>query len=212
MKIKSVYLWGLIIIFLNNLPAADVNKIIKNVQNNYDKMSNLTATFKQVEFFRLTGTQTETTGKIYIYEGTMYRFESEDQTVVTDGKTVWTYNAMSNQLLIDHVRENSGALLPRDLLFKYPKNYLATLLAEEKIGGKTIYILRLDPRENVHGYIKNIKLWVEDKTWLIHKIETTDLNDNRSLFEIENQDSKTKLSPQLFSFKAGDDVEVVDMR
>jgi len=212
MKIRYALFYVLTVAFLVNLQAADVNRIIKNVQNTYDKMSNLTATFRQVESFRLTGTQMETNGKIYIHNGTMYRFESEDQTIVTDGKTIWTYNAMSNQLLIDHVRENSGALLPRDLLFKYPKNYLATLLSEEKIAGKTMYTLRLDPRENVHGYIKNIRLWVEDKTWLIHKIETTDLNDNQSLFEIENQDSKTKLTPQLFSFQAGDDIEVVDMR
>lgn len=192
--------------------AADVNKIIKKVQKTYDKMDNLSATFKQVETFKITGSQTETSGKIFIKNGVKYRFKSEDQVIVTDGKTIWTYNEMSKQLLIDNVRENSGALLPRDLLFKYPKKYYSTLLGEEKSGKNEFYKIRLDPKEDVHGYIKSVKLWIDKDNWHILMIETTDLNGNQSRFEITDIDTKSKLSDDLFTYQADDSVNVVDMR
>ena len=47
-----------------------------------------------------------------------------------------------------------------------------------------MYVVKLDPRENVHGYIKSMKIWVDDDDYYIHRIETTDLNDNISKFEI----------------------------
>ncbi|MBN1407569.1 MAG: outer membrane lipoprotein chaperone LolA [Calditrichaceae bacterium] len=212
MFLRKILFWGLGLIFMTGLNAADVNKIISKVQDKYDKMKFLTAAFKQVETFKLTGSQTENTGKIYIADGNKYRFESEDQIVVTDGESVWTYNSISKQLLIDEVRENSGALIPRDLLFTYPQKYYATLLSESKENDKKIYLIRLDPKDQVYGYVKSLKIWVEDGEWLIHKIEATDVNGNKSLYEITNQDTKSKINDELFKFTPTEGVDVVDMR
>jgi len=77
------------------------------------------------------------------------------------GETVWTYNAISKQFIIDRVRKNSGALLPRDMLFKYPKEYYSTLLREEEINGNDFFVIKLDPKENAHGFIKSMKIWVD---------------------------------------------------
>ncbi len=203
----TVILFGKIDLF-----AQDVNDIIENVQDTYDDMDNLSAHFLQRQTFKLSETLTETKGKIYIKNGKKYRFESEDQVIVTDGKDVWTYNAISQQLLIDHVRENSGAFLPRDLLFKYPKTHYATLLKTEPGKAHKQFLIRLDPKEDSQGFLKNIKIWVEDETWLINKIETTDLSGNSSLFIITNMDYHTKISDTLFQFKAPEGADVVDMR
>jgi outer membrane lipoprotein carrier protein len=212
MSRRNILYWGLSLIFMTSLSAADVNKIISKVQDKYDDMKYLTATFKQVETFKLTGSQTETVGKIYIADGDKYRFESEDQVIVTDGKDVWTYNSISKQLLIDEVRENSGALIPRDLLFKYPQKYYATLLSESEENNKKLYLIRLDPKDQVYGYVKSLKIWVEDDEWLIHKIEATDVNGNKSLYEITNQDTRSKINDDMFTFKPAEGTEVVDMR
>ncbi len=206
------YFGLLFILNISLVSGQNVNKIIKNVQKTYDRMDNLSATFRQLESFKLTGTKSETEGRIFVKNGTKYRFESEDQVIVTDGDTVWTYNNISKQLLIDRVRKNSGALLPRDLLFKYPKKYYATLLNTEKTDGKTIYLIRLDPQEGSHSYFQNIKLWVEKGNWHIRKIETTDLNGNSTTFQIRNMDTQTKLADDLFIYKPPAGAEVVDMR
>lgn len=212
MIIKKFVFAGLILILTTNVIAADVNKIISEVQDKYNKMKYLTAVFKQVETFKLTRSQTESVGKIYIADGEKYRFESDDQVIVTDGKSIWTYNAMSKQLLIDEVRENSGALIPRDLLFKYPQKYFATLLSESEEDNKKLYLIRLDPKDEVYGYVKSIKIWVEDDEWIIHKIESTDINGNKSIYEITNQDTKSKIDPDMFQIVPGEGMDVFDNR
>ena len=201
-----------VVFLLHMALAQDVEDIIEDVQETYDDVDDMSATFKQLESFKITGSVNETTGKIYIKGGIMYRFESEDQTIVTNGKTVWTYNAISKQVIIDNVRKDSGALLPRDMLFKYPKEYYSTLLKEEKINGIKMYILKLDPKDNIHGYVKSMKIWVDDDNYYIHQIETTDLNDNISKFEITNIKVNNDLKDDFFTFKPTQDMQVVDMR
>ncbi len=206
------YMIALLLVSALPLLAQDIEDIIEEVQETYEDMDNLTATFRQVETFKLTGSRNETAGKIYVKDGTSYRFESDDQVVVTNGKTVWTYNRISNQLIIDNVRKNSGALLPRDMLFVYPKEYYSTLIGSETIDNKKMYEVKLDPRENVHGFVKSMKLWVDDDEWLIHKIEVTDLNGNTTTYEIKDLDSKKKLDDSMFTFQPEEGVQVVDMR
>ena len=206
------YIYAVVYFLTSLVLGADVNDIIEHIQETYDELDYLSATFRQTDTFRLTGSKSETLGKIYIKDGEKYRFESEDQAVVTDGETVWTYNSMSKQLLIDRVRKKSGALLPRDLLFKYPKTHHATLLKEEKIKGQTFYVLRLDPKEGVRGFIKSIKIRVREENWLIEEIETTDQNGNSSRFLITEIDTRTKLPDTLFSYQAPEGAQVVDMR
>ena len=209
---KYIISLAALLLFMQLALAQDVEDIIEDVQETYDDVDDMSAQFKKIESFKITGTVNETVGKIYIKDGTMYRFESEDQTIVTNGKTVWTYNGITKQVIIDNVREDSGALLPRDMLFKYPKEYYSTLLKEEEIDGMKMYVVKLDPRDNVHGYVKSMKIWVDDDDYYIHRIETTDLNDNISKFEISNIKVNTNLKEDFFTFKAAPEMQVVDMR
>ncbi len=206
--------FSLLFLFLMVMPllSQDVEDIIDEVQDTYEDMDNFTATFKRVESFRLTGTVSETVGKVWVKDGTKYRFESEEQQIVTDGKTVWTYNAINKQVIVDRVRKESGALLPRDMLLKYPKKYYSTLIRTEKNNGKEIYVIKLTPKGKVTGVVKSMKIWVEDGSWFITKIEITDLNNNTTLFEISDIDVKAKLKDSLFTFKDIPGVRVIDMR
>lgn len=210
---KSILITILISVLLAfSLNADDAGDIIEKVQKTYDKMDNFSAAFRQIERFKITGSESETVGRIYVADGTKYRFESDDQIIVTDGETIWTYNDLSNQLLIDYVRENSGALLPRDMLFKYPKKYYATLLDEVEESGEKLYVLKLTPKEEKQGYVSTIKIWVDDDQWIIRKIETTDINGNSSTFELTEMDTKTELEDSLFNFQVEEHMEIVDMR
>jgi chaperone LolA len=201
-----------IIVLLTSVNAASVTKIVKELQDKYEKITNLSAEFVQIDKFKLTGSQTETTGKIFIKDGVKYRLETEDQIIVTDGQTVWTYSIFNNQVLVDRVKEGDGSLLPRDLLFRYPRDYFASLLDEVELDGEDYYILRLDPKEGVHGFIKTMKIWVNSDSYMISKIEYTDFNDNISYFEIKQVDIDTKLNDSLFQLEIGEGVNVIDLR
>lgn len=192
--------------------AQDESDIIEEVQDIYEDMEYFSAEFIQKEQFRLTGSENETIGKIYIRNGIEYRLETEDQVVVTDGKVVWSYSFHNKQVIIDYVKEGDASLLPRDMLFKYPKNYYSDLIKKENINGNEYYVLKMTPKENIHGYVKSMKLWVDVESYLINKIEYDDLNDNTSSFTIEKVDIKTELPDSLFRFNPPPQSELIDMR
>jgi chaperone LolA len=192
--------------------AQSVDDIVEEIQERYEDLENLSAEFKQVEFFQLTGSKNETVGKIYVKNGTQYRLETEDRVIVTDGVNVWTYSMFNNQVLVDRVKKNDASVLPRDLLFKYPKEYYSSLLTTEDYKDEEHYILKLDPKEETHGYIKTMKLWVNSDNYLISKIEYMDFNDNSSSFAIEKIDIDTDLKESFFKFQVPEGVEIVDLR
>ena len=113
---------------------------------------------------------------------------------------------------MDNIKEGDASLLPRDMLFRYPQNYYSDLLKEEKIGANSFYVLKMTPKEDVHGYVKSMKIWVNTESYLINRIEYDDLNDNTSSFEINKMDIKSELSENLFVFKAPLNSETIDMR
>jgi chaperone LolA len=192
--------------------SADVKAIVREIQEKYEDLEYLSATFVQSEEFKLTGSRNETQGRIYVKNGIEYRLETEDQIIVTDGKSVWTYSPFNNQVLIDRVKEGDGSLLPRDLLFRYPRDYMATLVDEQKIDGDKFYVLKLDPKEGVYGYIKTMKIWVNARSYIITRIEYEDFNENVSSFEVQQIDTKTTLPEDLFRFEIKEGMEVVDLR
>ncbi len=209
MKLKLfIILFGLVV----SSSAQSVEDIVEEIQERYEDLENLSAEFKQVEFFQLTGSKNETTGKIYVKNGTQYRLETEDRIIVTDGVTVWTYSTFNNQVLIDRVKKNDVSILPRDLLFKYPRDYYASLLRTEDYENEEHYVLKLDPKEEIHGYIKSMKIWVKSDSYLISKIEYTDFNENTSIFAIRKIDIKKDLQESLFKFEIPEGVETVDLR
>lgn len=203
-----------IVLLLGSLAFAgdSVTDIIEEVQEKYENAKNLTAVFEQQQKFNLTGSVNQTAGTIYVKDGVKYRLETEDNIIVTDGKTVWTYSKFNNQVMVDRVKEGDGSFLPRDMLFKYPKEYISTLLGEEKILDREHYLVKLDPRDEVFGAIKSMKIWVDEDDYVIRQIEYTDMNDNVSTFTIRVLDMKKQLSDSLFTFKAEEGVEVIDLR
>jgi chaperone LolA len=192
--------------------AQSVDDIVEEIQERYENLENLSAEFNQVEKFQLTGSINETSGKIYVKNGTQYRLETEDRIIVTDGITVWTYSIFNNQVLIDRVKKDDASVLPRDLLFKYPRDYYASLLNTEDYENEEHYVLKLDPREDTHGYVKSMKIWVNSDNYLISKIEYTDFNENISTFAILKIDIKKDLKESFFNFKIPEGVETVDLR
>lgn len=192
--------------------AQSIDDIVEEIQERYEDLQNLSAEFVQSEYFKLTGSKNETRGKIYVKNGIKYRLETEDRIIVTDGESVWTYSIFNNQVLVDRAKKNDGSMLPRDLLFKYPREYYASLLDKVVYNDEDYYIVKLDPKEETQGYVKTMKIWVNCDSYLISKVEYTDFNDNTSTFAIQKIDIEKVLPDSFFNFQIPEGVEVVDLR
>ena len=103
MKIFKIIISTLLLISF--VIAQDKSDIIEELQDVYEDIEYFSAEFIQKELFKLTGSANVTTGKIFIKNGTEYRLETEDHTVVTDGKSVWSYSPHNNKVIIDNIKE-----------------------------------------------------------------------------------------------------------
>jgi outer membrane lipoprotein carrier protein len=80
-----------------------------------------------------------------IVKGDKYRLEITGQTVICDGKTVWTYIKDANEVNIDNIKTDDDAINPTKLLNMYEKNFTYKLIKETTLNGKYVQIIDLKP-------------------------------------------------------------------
>ena len=140
-----------------------------------------------------------------------YRIESEHQTLVTDGATVWAYSPVNNQVVVDKHKENRNSISPEQFVLNLPANYYTTILASEKGKEATQLTLKLVPKDD-RSFVRSVKVWVEDGNWTIRKVSITDVNDTETTYTIKDLKLNTNVNDKLFTFNPPSGTEVVDLR
>ncbi len=191
--------------------AQDVDDVVSRLQNRYDSLRDLSASFTQTVRFGVTRTTQTFEGKIWMKKGNKYRIELERQTIVTDGKSVWNYSELNDQVLIDKFKDDPSAFTPDKVLVNVPKNYYSTLLGKEKFDGMETIVLKLVPKDE-KSLLRSIKLWVDPSDWLMKKVELIDVSDNQTTYITREVKINSGVADSLFHFEAAPGVEVVDLR
>jgi len=215
MKKYFIYLTiliNLVVFYSFGQAIEDVGKIIKKVQNKYKKIDLLHADFKQVNRFQLTNIQTEVFGSIWISKDNKFRFETEDQTIVSNGEIFWRYNKLEGQVLIDHAQKTQQDVFLNNFLFNISDYYTGQLVSESKLNSKKIYEIRLTPKTADDSFFRFIKVWIYDDSWDLEKVIYTDFNENEVEYQIEKIDLNPSVTKSIFEFNAPEGAEVVDLR
>lgn len=218
MKIKFYIFISVLILpfFISSMLvfAADdkANDIIKKVKNRYDDVKTLSAEFIQIFHWKLANNTHQQGGKIWLKGKESFRIETEDQTIVSDGKTIWTFSQFNNQVLIDNARKSGDDIrLPKDIFFKYSEQYLPIYLKDEKIENEDCYVIELRAKtEDI--FIKYMKVWISMKMSVPVKIEQLDLNNNTRTYILNNIEINNTIKDDLFVFQIPESVEIIDMR
>ncbi|NUO82799.1 outer membrane lipoprotein chaperone LolA [candidate division KSB1 bacterium] len=193
------------------LAQENANKILSKVRSTYDALESLSADFEKEYTWALAGETQALSGKLYLKKGDRYRIETEMQTIVTDGKTVWTYSPEKAQVFVDNMEKSKENPLPRDLLVKYTSDFKAQYLRSDQLGEVECHVLLLTAREE-EAFAQTVTVWVDKKTSVALQIEQRDLNDNITVYRLQNLALNAKLADQLFTFTAPNDTEVIDLR
>ena len=88
-----------------------------------------------------------------------FRVTTEDQLIVSDGETLWTYSQPSHRVLIDDLSTTENTLLPRQILFQYTEDYQVSVIREENFVDKACYVLGFTP-ETGDVFFTEIMAWV----------------------------------------------------
>ena len=186
-------------------------EVLEKVRQKYDSIQDARLKFSQTVRFERTNLEQSSDGTLLLKKGNRYRLELGEQTIVTNGATVWSYSRGTNQVIIDKFKLDERLLTPEKVLAGAPEDFVPTSLGKEKMAGKDVIALKLVPR-NEQTFMSLLKLWVDDSSWLIRKAEVTDANGKKTEYEIEDVMMNTGLDDSLFSYEIPEGVDVVDLR
>ncbi len=201
---------------LTILPAANarqlqVGEVTQNVQRRYERLEDATARFTQHVKFGFSKIEQTFTGTLTMKKPNKYRIESEHQTLVTDGVTVWSYSPVNKQVIVDRYKENQNSLSPERFLLNLPAHYYASIIGREQTGGTKFVVLRLVPKDD-QSFVKSMKVTIEEGSWIVRKVELIDVNDTETTYTIQDVQLNTKVKDSAFAFSPPPGTEVVDLR
>ncbi len=183
----------------------DPQKILDKVQNKYEKNHNLCIDFVQTFVWEMANEEQMVEGKIKVQDGTKFLIETPDQRLVCDGKTLWTFNFVNKQVMVDNASKQSQKIpFIQEYLSVYKENYNAKLMSN-----KDDYIIELTSK-NQDQYIVKIILDVDDN-FIVKNIEQIDTNNNKTIYKINDVSFDCVL--QANDFKPSvEGFELVDLR
>lgn len=157
--------------------AADV---VSGVKAAYKDVQSIRADFTQVRKDAVLKTEDKQRGKLSLKRPRKMRFEfvhPKPSLFVTDGRTLWIYNAELNQVIEqpDLGAEGSGMGILLDDLSRLDELFEVTLVPEDR-GPRLYHTLRLVPRKT--GSFKSLELNVTKQKYLLQDLMLVDVMDN----------------------------------
>ena len=212
---KTILFLLLIIFFCGNITViqADVkaDKIIKKVLAKYEASKTFKADFEQTYYWVLTDNKAEQFGTIWLEGKDKFKIQTENQVIVSDGKTVWTYSKNTNQVLIDNVQKTEDITLPGDIMLNFLDEYKAIYTGKEKLKKILCHRLEMTAKDE-NQFIQKVILWVGNDDLVVHQIEQIDLNKNTNTYYLKSIEFNKPFDDNFFHYEPGDSVEVIDMR
>jgi outer membrane lipoprotein-sorting protein len=150
----------------------------------------------------------ERTGTLLL-SGDKYKMSAAGQTVICDGKTIWTYIKESNEVQINTLENKDDALTPSKLLTSYNSNYKSKII---KSSDPTTESVELIPNTS-KNFTKAI-LGIDKSKKQVKSFTLFDNSGNTFTYKITSFVTDTPFTESDFTFEAKKfpGVEIIDMR
>jgi len=210
----KIFIFILLSFFVNVIfvfAGDDAETIIKKLQKKYDSIKDASVTYVQHVQFGVTKSEQSFTGTLTMKKGNKYRIEMEQQTIVTDGKSVWSLSKANNQVLIDKFREDPKSFSIDKIFMNLPANYNAALIGKEKFGKNEVSILKLTPKKDKVNF-KWMKVWIDTDDYIMKKIQILENSDNLITYTLNEIKINQNVSDSIFQYVVPNGIEVIDLR
>jgi len=192
-------------------PGQTADEVLENMREQYDGIRDLRLTFTQRTTVPRARIDQRSEGTLLLKKENKYRVELEQQTIVTDGITVWSYSAPTGQVLIDHFKAGAGMLTPERILTGATDDFSATVTGNEQVGDRETVVLRLTPRAE-HASVQLLRLWVDNDDWLIRRAEVVDPGGTQTTYTVSEIRLNAGVDDARFVYLIPKGAEVVDLR
>lgn len=158
------------------------------------------------------GVKEEFKGKITV-KGDKFRLLLDDQEIINNGTTVWTYLPSAKEVNIDNFDPGSDDVNPTKIFEMYKKGFKYLYLADKTEGGVVCEEIDLVPEKKDAQYFK-IKMMIVKKDKSIQSWTMFDKAGNRYKYTITKFVPNIKVDDTFFTFdpKKYPGVEIIDLR
>ncbi len=215
MNIKKKLLTAFICFCMTGATAQEdeltVKQVTEQLRHRYDMIDDAVVQFEQHVKLGFSNIEQNFSGTLKMKKPKHYRIESEHQTIVTDGITVWAYSTENNQVIVDNYKENSNSISPEQFMLNLPENYYVSLLGQEKQLIGNVVLLKLVPKDD-RSFVKSVKISIEEDDWVVKKIVILDVNETETTYIVKDFKLNTNIKEKTFKFETPEGTEVVDLR
>lgn len=158
------------------------------------------------------GVKEEFKGKITV-KGDKFRLLLDDQEIINNGTTVWTYLPSAKEVNIDNFDPGSDDVNPTKIFEMYKKGFKYLYLTDKTEGGVVCEEIDLVPEKKDAQYFK-IKMMIVKKDKSIQSWTMFDKAGNRYKYTITKFVPNIKVDDTFFTFdpKKYPGVEIIDLR
>ncbi|GAB1444952.1 MAG: outer membrane lipoprotein carrier protein LolA [Cyclobacteriaceae bacterium] len=158
------------------------------------------------------GINEEFKGKITV-KGNKFKLIVDDQEIINNGTTVWTYLPSASEVNIDNVDPDTEEMNPSKFYTIYQKGYKYLYLEDQTDGGVLCEVVDLVPEKKDAQYFK-IRMNIAKKDKSIQSWIMFDKSGNRYKYTISKFVPNVKVDDSFFTFdpKKYPGVEVIDLR
>jgi outer membrane lipoprotein-sorting protein len=158
------------------------------------------------------GIKEEFKGKITV-KGDMFRLAMDDQEIINNGKTVWTYLPAAKEVNIDNYDPSSDEINPSKIYELYKKGFKYLYIEDATEGGVLCEVVDLVPEKKDAQYFK-IRMNITKKDRSIQSWTMFDRSGNRYKYSITKFTPNVAVADNFFTFdpKKYPGVEIIDLR
>ncbi|MCK8602642.1 LolA family protein [Desulfoferrobacter suflitae] len=194
--------------------SLSMGEILRRSESHYQGLKGFTADFLQLTTSAATNTiTTEASGVLYYQKPRQMRWEykaPEPQVFVANDGLAWLYVPSERQISLFDSKaffESPLAQTFFDGISGLQKHFEVSL--EHTKSSLTTAVLKLVPKKEDPN-IKQLRLWIDLKTYQIDRVETQDALANTNLIMLKGQKPAPNLKSQLFQLSIPPSTLVVD--
>ncbi len=210
------FVFGALLMFLGTGSYSQYDpkalEILEAMSKKYRTYTSFEATLTSSLTNESEGVKEEFKGKIVV-KGEKFRLSLDDQEIINNGVTVWTYLPSAKEVNIDNYDPDSDDINPIKIFDIYKKGFKYLYLADKTEAGVVLEEVDLVPEKKDAQYFK-IKMMIVKKDKSIQSWTMFDKSGNRYKYTITKFAPNIKVDDALFTFdpKKYPGVEVIDLR
>ena len=174
--------------------TAKGKEILSAMSKKYKSYSTIKADFKYILEVQSEKFKEEQKGSFSL-KGQKFRLEMGEQSVMCDGKLIWTYLKDANEVQVNRFDPKAMNISPTEIFTMYEKGFLYAYTGDEG----NYEVIELTPNDKKVNYFK-VKIFVDKLKKVIAKAKIYEKNGNIFTYEILNQVPNSPMTDNMFVF------------